>query len=391
MPLFGPPNVEKLEKKGRVRALIRALRYEKDLKVRLDAAKALGNLGDVRSVEPLIRLLEDPDDDVREEAARALSRLGGERAVAPLIALLEDDNADVQREAASALGRIGGPAVPLLIERLQDADGEQRRRAAKILGWIRDPSASAGLIKALRDEDRTVAAEAATALDKVDWQPDEGEAGIWYWINKLLLHHEYEVTRKAMRSLGRIGGARVVNPLIVMVGDETIHPQGREHVADVLGEIGDPRGVEALIAALKDDAWEVRTSAPRALGKIGDSAAVKPLATALEDADSRVRSNAAEALGKIGDPLAFDPLLEAAGRGRCPTAIKALAGLDKAQALSASKKQLLLQQVDGLSDLYSHVDRSSHWDLAATTCFGHEDKQISHTDRHRDFHSLFEE
>ena len=45
MPLFGPPNVEKLKAKGNVKGLIKALDYKKDASVRRAAAKALGKSG----------------------------------------------------------------------------------------------------------------------------------------------------------------------------------------------------------------------------------------------------------------------------------------------------------------------------------------------------------
>ena len=44
MPLLGPPDVEKLKAKKDVKGLIKALRYEKDVKVRYSAAVALGQL-----------------------------------------------------------------------------------------------------------------------------------------------------------------------------------------------------------------------------------------------------------------------------------------------------------------------------------------------------------
>ena len=42
------------------------------------AAEALGNIGDTRAVEPLIKALEDDDEDIRKAAADALKKLGHE-------------------------------------------------------------------------------------------------------------------------------------------------------------------------------------------------------------------------------------------------------------------------------------------------------------------------
>jgi HEAT repeat protein len=74
----------------------------------------------------------------------------------------------------------------------------------------------------------------------------------------------------------------------------------RESAARALGRIGDPRAVEPLIAALKEE--DGRSSAARAPGEIGDARAVEPLIFALKDEDIGVRSAAAKALDEIGIP-----------------------------------------------------------------------------------------
>jgi len=75
-----------------------------------------------------------------------------------------------------------------------------------------------------------------------------------------------------------------------------------------LGQIGDARAVDSLIAALKDENSNVRGNIADALGKIGDKRAVVPLIFALKDKDYGVRRAAVDALGKIGQP-AVEPLL----------------------------------------------------------------------------------
>jgi len=45
MPLFGPPNIEKLKAKGNVKGLIKAINTD-DAEVRSEAIRALGDFGD---------------------------------------------------------------------------------------------------------------------------------------------------------------------------------------------------------------------------------------------------------------------------------------------------------------------------------------------------------
>jgi hypothetical protein len=77
MPLFGRPNVARLQAMQDVNGLIQALGYKKDPSVRRAAAKALGNAGGARVVESLVGALRDPDPNVREAATDALDRLVG--------------------------------------------------------------------------------------------------------------------------------------------------------------------------------------------------------------------------------------------------------------------------------------------------------------------------
>ncbi len=53
---------------------------DSDPKVRVQAAWALGKIGDARAVEPLSAALKDSHEDVREEAAEALEKIKNARA-----------------------------------------------------------------------------------------------------------------------------------------------------------------------------------------------------------------------------------------------------------------------------------------------------------------------
>lgn len=62
MPLFGPPNVEKLRAKQDIPGLIKALHYDKDPTIVHAAARALGQAGDPQAIEPLVATLRNEDD-----------------------------------------------------------------------------------------------------------------------------------------------------------------------------------------------------------------------------------------------------------------------------------------------------------------------------------------
>lgn len=101
-----------------------------------------------------------------------------------------------------------------------------------------------------------------------------------------------------------------------------------------LGEIGDRRAVEPLIAQLQNTDPHLRRIAARALGKIGDPRAVPYLARLVLDQQQPlyVRWDAATALGMIGDPRALEPLGQVARgeKGQLQKeAVQALARLEQ--------------------------------------------------------------
>jgi len=102
-------------------------------------------------------------------------------------------------------------------------------------------------------------------------------------------------------------GEPAVAPLIEALQDEPIIV--RQGAAMALGEIGDPRALEALAARLEDESHLVRQVAAIALGKLGAVEALAPLLRALDDESEIVRRAAVNALGMLGDPRAL-PALE---------------------------------------------------------------------------------
>ena len=93
----------------------------------------------------------------------------------------------------------------------------------------------------------------------------------------------------------------------------------RTGAARALARTGDPRAVEPLIAALKDQDVGVRRAAVRALGALKDRRAVEPVIRALKRQEYDVFHAAVWALGVLKDPRAVDPLIaELADLGRGP-------------------------------------------------------------------------
>lgn len=74
-----------------VEKLIKALKQDSPY-FKMEAAKKLGKIKDIRAVEPLITALKDESLDVRWAASEALGEIGDKRAIEPLKQLIEQDS-----------------------------------------------------------------------------------------------------------------------------------------------------------------------------------------------------------------------------------------------------------------------------------------------------------
>lgn len=157
-----------------VSEMIEAL-TDKEMILRLDAAQALGEIGDERAVPALTKALSDEAISVRKEAAFALGEIGepAKEAVPALIKALSDDFKEVRGNAAFALGKMSknaAAAVLPLIQKLGDRDGFVRVNASLALYRIDKSQIDIvipALVEALGDEDKEVSRNAVKALQQI--------------------------------------------------------------------------------------------------------------------------------------------------------------------------------------------------------------------------------
>jgi HEAT repeat protein len=100
------------------------------------------------------------------------------------------------------------------------------------------------------------------------------------------------VRHAAIRALGQIGDARAVEPLIALLHEHD--PLLRVEVAEALGQLRDARAVEPLLFMLSGGYAECAAAA-KALGVMGDPRAIPPLLDLLYDSDEAMRRAAARA------------------------------------------------------------------------------------------------
>ena len=102
-------------------------------RIRANAARNLGDTGDIQVIEALTIALQDEHVIVARTAALSLGKIGGCEVVAPLAALLGYDNVWLRKAAVQALGLARcGDAAPLLVNVLADSDLNLLAREALI-------------------------------------------------------------------------------------------------------------------------------------------------------------------------------------------------------------------------------------------------------------------
>ena len=259
------------------------------------AARALGELGDLRAVKPLIGALSDPSPPVRARAALALGHIGDSRSVRPLMVALGDAEASVRANAALALGLLGDrQAVPGLVAVMADMECDTGCNAMLALGLLGDPQAIPAIRKTMEDSDWPVKLIASAALVLLG-QPDaarvlvnelnERPPGMPYLPASLIglarspPCDAAKVKREVFEAMFpetpiRFAGRTEGNGTTVLT-DAMLEVGGRadENAAEALFYLADPSTRPALMAACKSRNAEIRVWARMALRRIDRAAA----------------------------------------------------------------------------------------------------------------------
>jgi HEAT repeat protein len=252
-----------------------------------------------RSILPhLVALLEDSSGAVRMAVLQVFAdsedpaalRLAGEL-------LQSDSSAAVRASAIHILARLSGRGATRWFElAMGDADPDVRATAVEAL-----PLGSAGhpvpevaslLLRALRDDDESVARAAAgrlATLASVDpsttWTAVAGSGT--------------RLRQEIIRSVEREGPGALAALALSNMGASA--PSERALAVELAARAGTPECMAAVVAALEDPNPIVRRAAAAAMSTIGTSVAVGALSRCLSDPHVEVRVEAVRSLGLIDD------------------------------------------------------------------------------------------
>jgi HEAT repeat protein len=203
-------------------ALLGAIRHPlRD--VRVDAAFMLAKQSDYKDQEAVPGLLDALDHEdirIRVAACKALGEMAAANAVPRLLQILnKDTDNDLRWAATNALGKMGTAAVPGLVKALQDEDWKVRRSAADALWGLREPSAVPALVEALFDKNDVVRQAAANAVEAM------GAGAVSGLAEALRTHLNPVVRQKAADMLRDIGTVEAAQALQQAMGSKPLRPR----------------------------------------------------------------------------------------------------------------------------------------------------------------------
>lgn len=266
-------------------ALLTDALHDEAPEVRIGAAKAIADRGDVQGLRPMIAsLLSERDLDVRDQIVEAVASFGVLKAKPLLLMALDEPHLPVQKTAAWALQticwpslnkerraqiaivhadwdevvRYGMAAVKPLSKLLKDGSAHARRSAAKALGEIGTVESYKALIAVVDDDslDHEVRKTAAWAFRSFSWK----------WIDDAHLAIIAVLLEDWSAAVNL--GPTAVRALTGALQDKTTRV--RQGAAEALGEIATQEAIDALIGAHADDTqeYQVRAAAAKSLEKI---------------------------------------------------------------------------------------------------------------------------
>lgn len=338
----------------------------------IDAAEALGKLGDSRAVETLINALRNDNPEIFLAAVEALGRLRDSRALEPLINAFENKkferhNYQYRFSIIAALGDIGGSrAVEFLIKLIDKGRYGLLEEIIPALRKLGDSRAIEPLIKCLLADDY-LSKDIVLALSELG-EPQWGDLvkgdsddflrlaeaqdprATMPLIAALFMYADSEVINAA-DALGLRGDSRAVEPLIAILGDKKA--KVRLAASASLSALGEPKWKEII----KGDADDF----PRLAGS-GDPRAVEPLVKASDSGEAA----ASEALSKLGDQRGIDAFvrkLERGSKSERRAAAEILIKLNKQSRINRTQWLTIKEKITS-----PHVDNHTHsFDCSAST------------------------
>lgn len=269
---------------------------------RVAAVHALGEIADKTSIVPLLKVLDDTENDVQEKALEALKIIGkhSEALIFVITALqtLRLPDGFKKPETIETLVTGRDLSLPLLHQALDQPleNLNLRRGVLAVLGEIVDLESIEYFYSALVDNDPIIREIVAQAISKYDPDKtvkrlipllDSSTEAIRWGVVEVLSIIAKEETRHSIENR--------------LVPDTEVSNNVRRALCNALGVIGNQESAICLIEVLSDTEPSVKIEAARSLGLISNPIALIPLFELEENLDQEVREAATKALDQLSE------------------------------------------------------------------------------------------
>ena len=245
--------------------------------VKIAAVDALGDLGDIRAIEPFVDLFRNSTEfSLRKGAINSLQRLVE-------LSVLNDLFQEFQSANVNQL-----PADSLQAQQLE---------SAAILGLLTvDRTENTATLKAPFGTQFRHRSEALYQRINEGQIAELAQAYI-----QIEVEPEQEIRRACLAILGILKPVSAIEPLVAVLENSSEIPGIRFQAGLALSQIGEP-AVDALVTAFEKGDTSTKDIAVSALGGIGGSKARDRLINALESStESAIQLTLVDAIAKIGD------------------------------------------------------------------------------------------
>jgi ParB family chromosome partitioning protein len=185
--------------------LLAAVDLQSDLELRQRAVRALGELGDPRALDLLLKIVNDPEHVLRDEAAEALGHMGRSPKAEEILRLLTDlARGGVAEGALRGLRWFDHPdGWQLIRRRAAEAGSPLQETAVELLGFNDDPATRDLLLRLLAETNDPGVAQFALGSARRLWGNDSPEPDYAAVQNRDVLDdEEYEELLKRLRERG---------------------------------------------------------------------------------------------------------------------------------------------------------------------------------------------
>lgn len=232
--------------------------------------RALVEMKEGEVVPILIKRIQEPRGPASPRAVGLLGEAGDRRAVQPLVKIIRSPSERSPRaEALLALGRLAGPEeVTLIIESLDHKDYYVRKAAGEALGGLASAperaEAAARLIAAkIRKTEKDMKPALIRLLGKLDSPTARAEVRDY-----LRFTGEHGILRAALHAAGDLKIKEAAEQVLDVVHDEDQPRHMRELAVETLAAIEATEEMDELVSLLEGDEAYLREAANQALGRL---------------------------------------------------------------------------------------------------------------------------